>query len=203
MQELETKPKNNKRAQLLTVSLSLLLLLTFGAAIYSYLQQTSATQKVDELQTELSTAKTKISALQNATAEDKDYETLPLLGVRYKQTDVTRPLISAYEAGTADISTDTIYFTTVELSRIERKGTSGTSTFPCGFKDNISLPSITRYKTDRELAMGKVSTLGKKVGDEYFVYHPPQSLCITTHTDAQNALSMAVKQIYDSLEAVK
>lgn len=209
--------KPGKKLIIAVAVLAVLLLTAIGAAGFFYMQQSSAASKASALQTELDgstqelatlKAKQKAETEKLAAEEAKTteaskvkYVTISELGVRYKVADANKALVYAYATKSADTNIDSVAFSTTELARVVKKEGS-VDTYPCGLVDGIASPEITRYKKDVMVNGAMASKAGKKVGDAYYVYAQPQSLCSDTMRDAQTARNTAVKSVFDSLEVI-
>lgn len=209
--------KQGSKLVIAIVALAVLLLAVIGAAVFLYLQQSSAASKARLLQSELDSSVTELAVLQakQKAVADKDtaenakaaetnktkYVTIAELGVRYKVTDTNNDLVYAYATKSSDINIDSVAFSTTELARVVKKE-GVVDVYPCGLVGGIASPEITRYKKDITVNGAMVSKVGKKVGDAYYVYAQPQSLCSDTMRDAQTARNAAVKAAFDSLEVI-
>ncbi len=208
---------SGKKFILVVAILALLLLTAIGVAGFFYMQQSSATSKANALQAELDTSSQELASLkakQKAEAEKLaadeaktaetskvKYVTISELGVRYKVTDANKALVYGYATKSADTNIDSVAFSTTELARVVKKEGS-VDTYPCGLVGGIASPEITRYKKDVMVNGVMASKVGKKIGDAYYVYAQPQSLCSDTLRDAQTARNTAVKAVFDSLEVI-
>lgn len=197
------------KAGLLAGLLAVLVLAAAAGAVYFYLQWNDTRDQLSGVESSLSSEQAKNSTLVNQLAELSDeedavadallYVDVPEFGVRYKSTDDNQNLIYSYLGATSEGS-KTIGFTTVALADI-REGQGTNLRNSCATN---GLGMITRYDDGtRELIGGTVSEFGKKVGDYFYVFATPQSVC-TTQVKASEleAMTAQVKAIYESLEVI-
>ncbi|MBH2007766.1 hypothetical protein I8H83_04130 [Candidatus Saccharibacteria bacterium] len=208
-QEQEKKQKGSKTG-LVALVFSILLVAALGVGAYFYMQSTDASNKITELEASAAAAETTNATLraqikagqaeqQHVAAASSEYRTIGELGVRFKDTDATKAAIFGYTAVPTDGVADAVAVSTKPLARLA-VGAGASATYPCAFTGNV--PTIARYETDAKIGNGSASTLGKKIGDIYYVYTAPTGNCAPTEAAAQAARNATAKAIYDSLEAI-
>lgn len=208
-QEQEKKQKGSKTG-LVALVFSILLVAALGAAAYFYMQSTDASSKITELESSAAAAQTTNATLQaqlkegqaeqqSAAATSSEHRTIGELNVRFKETDATKSVIFGYTAVPAESVADAVAVSTKPLAKLA-VGAGASATYPCAFTGNV--PTIARYETDVKIGNGSASTLGKKIGEVYYVYTAPTGNCAPTEVAAQAARNAAAKAVFDSLEAI-
>lgn len=196
--------------KLIAIILAVLLLVAGAAAAYFYFDSMSAKEQLEQVQVERDTAQVQVTALQaaqddqdDATTEDATmddgYRVIDEIGARYKTTDATKDLLIGYTVTSSDEAADAVAFSTKELASLA-VGEGASVTYPCAFTGNV--PKITRYTSDITIGSSTASKLGKQVGESYYVYTAPIGQCAQSDAEAQSTRDLAVKAVYDSLEAL-
>jgi|GEM_PF-3247512 len=197
-------------AKLASIILAVLLLATGAAAAYFYLNSMSTKEQLQQAQVERDTAQVQVTALQAAQNDqdeapeedavlDDGYRVIDEIGVRFKTTDATQDLLFGYTVTPSNEAADAVAFSTKELASLA-VGEGASVTYPCAFTGNV--PKITRYTSDVAIGDSTASKLGKQVGESYYVYTAPIGQCAQANAAAQSARDVAVKAVYDSLEAL-
>lgn len=219
--------KGSKKGAILVTISVLLLLAAIALGVLYYLSNTSNTETVNKLRSDVSakeaenqsltkqltTAKKslaeKIDADQKKAEETKatdavQYQNIPELGVRYKVTDQLKNVIYAFTPTTD--GGQTVGFSTVSLSSISEKipgqGGKETTVFPCSIGAGV-VPSIIKFADGKSVYNGQpVSKFGTKVGDSYFVYVEPKAACSSKQMDEQKALTTSIETLVKALEVI-
>lgn len=197
-------------AKLVAIILAVLLLAAGAAAAYFYVDSTSTNDELQQVKTERDAAQAQVSTLQAAqdaqdeapvedAVLDDGYRVIDEIGVRFKTTDATQDLLFGYTVTSSDEAADAVAFSTKELASLA-VGEGASVTYPCAFTGNV--PKITRYTSDVAIGDSTASKLGKQVGESYYVYTAPIGQCAQANAAGQSARDVAVKAVYDSLEAL-
>lgn len=207
------KERSERKAPVVLILLLLLLLAAVAAAGWFFYQQQEAQNELSQVQDSLTTKDQKINSLTAANAklteasEESDqnsegqpaaqYREIPEWNVRYEVTDANKNVV--YGVVSLQDNSESLGFMSLDVAR-EVGINQESQQLSCGIGSAGMIMRLT------EAGMKEFSQDAEpdsqKIGEHYYVYIAPQSLCSDKLKEQQTAASSAVSTIAESLEAI-